>query len=308
MTRMKITKCFEKHTVVYKELPEDVSDHLMTARAVIQRTYKLEAAFDNLISAYKGFKVEVHKENVERLTMGGKVDYIFNHESRANLNRHVSNVLNLSKYYLDANVYSKQTKSFVLNVTGDPELHNKVIAEYNREYDSNKEYVLGCALRNIAQHRVLPVNNLRSGYDASFSEGMLVSRFTLPLSKQEILGDPKVKSEWKGPLREYEGTPDVNVVLDGYIYAITSFHNLNRELSADVYLKAVKYFEQLAKAMRTEFESNEIAIDIVDVDENGNEERLFRLDMGWSEVIPHLRNKNYGLVDPSKVELSSRPR
>ncbi len=309
MVKIKITdRGAVKPTVSYKELSIDVSEDLQAARAVIQRTYKLEAAFDNLLCAYKEFKVQIYKENVERLTMGGDIDYIFDHESRANLNRHVSNVLNLSKYYLDANIYDNQAKSFVLNVTGCQELHDEVTTEYRKEYDSNKEYVLGCALRNIAQHRVLPVNNLCSGYDLGSDARGLVSRFTLPISKTEILGDPKLKNGLKKPLREYEGTPDVNIILDGYVYAISSFHNRNRDLSSDAYLAAVKYFEPLAKAFRKEFESDNIDIDIVDIDEKGNEKRLFGLDMGWADVIPYLRNKNYGLVDPSKIELSCKPR
>ncbi len=151
----------------------------MTSREVFKRVFQLEMYLDNLIEAYKSFKVDIYRVNVSRLTHGVEVDYCFDHEPR--------------------------TKSFVLNVTADQEIPEIIKIECLNKYYEYGEFFLGYKLRNIAQHCMLLENNLCSVYETDTSE------------------------------------------------------------------------------------------------------RLFGLELSWMKVVRYLREKIYGLVDPSRVELSNKP-
>ncbi len=292
----------------YFELSEEDYNDISTSREIIKRSYKLEAAFDNLIEAYKDFKVVIHGENVSRLTMRDCNDYVFNHESRAKLNRCLNSVLNHSKFYTDTHVYKGQKKSFILKVTDDPKLHEQIVKEYCSEYDAKGNYFLGTSLRNIAQHRSSLVNNLSLGYDSGVNGDAMVSRFTLPLSKQSILDDTEVRDDIKDIIRTSDIVLDVNVILDGFVYSIGWFHTRNRELSKKSFDLAWNYWGDFVSKYQNMCSNTATLFDIVEVDEEGNEQRHFSLGTDWMQVIPHLINKNYALVDPSKVELSNKPR
>jgi hypothetical protein len=309
MIKLKTTK-FNGMTpsIEYFELNNDMYNEILATRNLILRVYNLESSFDNLIEAYKDFKVAIHRENVNRLTMGGKLDYVFNHESRARLNRCLNSVLNQSKFYMDSHVYKGQQKSFLLNVTGEPELHKLIVEEYVAEHHANGLYFLGSVLRNIAQHRSSLVDNLSVGFDGGLADETIVARFTLPLSKQSILDDPKIKNYNKLAISESNCVLDVNVILDGFVHSISKFQTRNRELSKKAFDSAWDYWERLTSELQKKHSTTANSFEIVEFDEGGNEQQHFNTCTDWMQVVPHLRNKNYGLIDPSKVELSNKPR
>jgi hypothetical protein len=295
-------------SIEYFEINKDFYNEILTTRDIIKRVYNLESSFDNLIEAYKDFKVAIHRENVNRLTMGGKHDYVFNHESRAKLNRCLNSVLNQSKFYLDSHVYKERKKSFLLNVTNESELHELIVQEYKAENDTKGAYYLGSLLRNIAQHRSSLVDNLSVGLEGGLPEGAIVARFTLPLSKQSILDDPKIKNKIKNVIRESNFVFDVNVILDGFVHSIAKFHSRNRELSQKAFDSACDYWNSLSSELRKKYSTIASSFEIVEFDEVGTEQRHFNISTDWIQVVPHLRNKNYGLIEPSRVELSNMPR
>jgi hypothetical protein len=240
--------------------------------------------------------------------MGSKRDFVFNHESRAKLNRCLNSVLNQSKFYIDSHVYAKQKKSFILNVTKDHELHQLIIREYSDEYDAKGLYFLGSLLRNIAQHRSSLVDNLSVGLEGGLSGEAIVARFTLPLSKQSILDDHKIENKIKDDIRKSNCVLDVNIILDGFVYSIVKFHSRNRELSKNTFDSAWNYWDSLISELQTMHGIAAGSFEIVEFDGEGDEQQHFNISTDWMQVIPHLRNKNYGLIDPSKVELSNKPR
>lgn len=294
-------------SIEYFELNKDIYNEILATRNIIKRVYNLESSFDNLIEAYKDFKVAIHRENVNRLTMGGKRDYVFNHESRARLNRCLNSVLNQSKFYMDSHVYKKQKKSFLLNVTNEPELHKLIVQEYVAEYEANGLYFLGSLLRNIAQHRSSLVDNLSVGLEGGSPEETIVARFTLPLSKQSILDDPKIDNSTKRAIIDSNCVLDVNVILDGFVYSIAKFQTRNRELSQKAFDSAWNHWDRLTSELQQKYGTTANSFEIVEFGEGGNEQQHFNICTDWMQVVPHLRNKNYGLIDPSKVELSNKP-
>lgn len=294
--------------IEYFELNKDLYNEIFTTRNIINRVYNLESSFDNLIEAYKDFKAATHRENVNRMTMGCKHDYVFNHESRAKLNRCLNSVLNQSKFYMDSHVYANKAKSFILNVTQDDQLHQLIIREYSDEHNTKGLYFLGSLLRNIAQHRSSLVDNLSVGFEGGLPEETIFSRFTLPLSKHSILDDPNIKNQYKKAIRESNCGLDVNVILDGFVHSIAKFHGRNRELSQNTFNSAWNYWDTLASELRKKHSITAASLEIVEFDEEEGEKQHFNIVTDWMQVIPHLRNKNYGLIDPSRVELSNKPR
>jgi hypothetical protein len=54
-------------SIEYFEFNKYFYNEILATRDIIKRVYNLESSFDNLIEAYKDFKVAIHREHVNRL-------------------------------------------------------------------------------------------------------------------------------------------------------------------------------------------------------------------------------------------------
>ncbi|BBM63989.1 hypothetical protein VA249_26890 [Vibrio alfacsensis] len=291
-----IKNLIEKHEVSLSDIEYE---KLKNARNVLTRTYEMEVLYDQIIETFVTFKSKMHEFNIRSIQRVKNDDYIHNHEIRSSLNRLAFNILNFSKLYLDKHCFNKQKQSYILKVTGCSDRHNEVLELYHSTHETNKEYALGCALRNVAQHQSLPIDTFNVGLSAQSNNALAISRFTVPLKKDMLSASECIN---KKLLSKFEHDPDLHVVLDRYIYAIGTFHCKNRELASSSISDASKLIKKTAQATNDLFGLNNHLVELVDGSSPSEEETVFTLDLSWYEVVNYLIEKNNLSIDCTQFQ------
>ncbi|WP_045592997.1 hypothetical protein [Vibrio vulnificus] len=291
-----INNQIEKHEFIISDIEYE---KLKDARNVLTRTYEMEVLYDQIIESFVTFKSKMHEFNIRSIQRVMNDDYIHNHEIRSSLNRLAFNILNFSKLYLDKHCFNEKKQSYILKVTGCSDRHNEVLDLYLSTYENNKEYALGCGLRNVAQHQSLPIDTFNVGLSASSNNALAISRFTVPLKKEMLTASACIS---KKLLSKFEHDPDLHVVLDRYIYAIGTFHCKNRELAKNSISDSYKLIEKNAQATNDLFGLNNNLVELVDGSSPSEEETVFTLDLRWYEVVNYLIKKNNISIDCTQFQ------
>ncbi|MDK9770474.1 hypothetical protein [Vibrio sp. B181a] len=284
---------FLTHTT---DLKEEEFYELKIARERLVKVLNHEELYDQVIESYVDAKSAMYEMSIRSLADGINNDYIKGHNKRSKLNRLFFNTLNLSKLYLDRHYRENKGKDhkiksvscFVHGVTNKDTDLDEVASQRSAILELNKDYALGCELRNFVQHASLPVKNFVSGvnYDPETRNSLAV--FHVPLDKQVLIEGGVKKKKLEG----YCDQIDLHKVMDGYINAISEMHMRSRALVATCVEESESLIHQKRKEIESNFEGLQYGVDIVD-----HEKRLFSLHLEWFEVVKHLMKKNSHTLD-----------
>ncbi|WP_299806570.1 hypothetical protein [uncultured Shewanella sp.] len=281
-------------------LDEDIFDEVTCARKTLVDMLDMEITYDQIMEEFTSFKGKMKESNIRILRSGGHRGYEEMHELRSNLNRIAFNLFNLSKFYLDKHCYENQTKSFVLNLTEDKQRHAEVVRQRKVAYENNLYYTFGGVLRNVVQHHLLPVENFRSGISRANLKDKAVSSFSIPIDMNKVAPLVQLKSDKRAldkVLKHEDFKPDLHKILDGYVYALGTFHTLNRTLVTEAVGKAKEVLKDFESKVIVSEGLVEATVRIIDVLENHREVSLFHLDLSWYKVADYLQCKNGRAVD-----------
>lgn len=284
------------------QLSNDELDKLIIAREKLLALLKLEDLYDQIIESFSEFKSQLYSNSLS-LVSNFRRDYNANHEVRSKLNRQLFNTLNLSKLYLDKsyreckdkNGNITKIKSFVKKITNEESLELEVKNFREEIYLNNPEYSLGCALRNLTQHDILPIQTYSIGINHNEKEDnrRILATFQLPLSKSNLLScgiKPKV-------LKLFSETIDLHKVMDEYIYSLSQMHIKNRQLTESSVENSQEIFLSKTKEIEAIYGKSNFGIDVYK-----NNERIFDLELEWYEVVNYLQQKHAVAIDYRNIE------
>ncbi|MFT7009635.1 MAG: hypothetical protein ACJAXJ_004185 [Colwellia sp.] len=280
------------------------------ARNDLLEMLDMEITYDHIMEEFTSFKGKMKESNIRALRGVLYRGHEHIHETRSSLNRTAFNLLNLSKFYLDKHCYDNQSKSFVLNLTANKKLHEEVVKLRRSAFENNLYYTFGGVLRNVVQHHQLPVESMSSGISRANLQDKPISSFSLPIDMNKVAPLVKPNADKRAMakvLEDAEFKPDLHKILDGYVYALGTFHTLNRTLVADAIKDAKRVLREFEiEVMGGEFQPD-TSVRIIDLLEyTGDDEApLFHLDLSWYKVADYLQNKNGRAVDYSQFEFNS---
>jgi hypothetical protein len=260
-------------------------DDLVSARQILTRILSHEELYDQVIESFIEAKSVMYEFSLRSLSDNINGDYINYHNYRSRLNRLYFNTLNLSKLYLDKHYFENKNNvtCYVNRVTGDSEENIKIIKTQREEYyNSDRNYRLGCSLRNYVQHDSLPVNATTRGVRHDSISDKSFAVFHIPLDKQKL----KRGGVKANVLRMFEDKIDLHEVMDGYIHALSAMHMTSRSLVAHSMENALRTFEVYAVRAR------EVGIPRFGVQVLENDIKRFHLEVEWFAVAKHLQRKN----------------
>ncbi|TCN87043.1 hypothetical protein [Shewanella fodinae] len=275
------------------ELSEHEYLELSKARSILSKILSHEELYDQIIESYIDAKSAMYEMSIRSISAMTDIDFVKNHNCRSKLNRLYFNTLNLSKLYLDRHYREHKDKSgsitkitcFAESITKSKSDIDEIKKQRDDLFEKNKDYVLGCELRNFVQHSSLPVKTFTSGVRSSFEEDKASAIFNIPLDKQTLL-DGRVKNKI---LSEYGEKIDLHKVMDGYIHAISEMHLKSRTLVEEYVNKSELLIDKKRLEIEKKYINCEYGIDVVD---NDTEKRLFSLHLEWFSVAKHLMKKN----------------
>ena len=289
-------------------LDEEQSLALDRAREGLKHISDMEHLYDHVFETFTEFKVCLYECNLRFLeeSSSRRSEMVKGQEVRSKLNRKVLNLLNFSKLYLDkhyrAGKGKSESSSYVQKLTGCDESHKKVELQYNEVGESNDDYILGCILRNFAQHSTLPVDSLTSG--ASRKENGIVYSFYTPVDIESVKRNSNNLTRFqRETLGRFSETVDLHSILDGYVYAISQFHHLNRTLTKS----SITAFKKVYDDLQCAADGKQLCDSSLWLfkAENGEATNLIStLGYEWFSVVDHLMKKHHRIVDWDKIEFS----
>lgn len=276
------------------ELSEDEFAPIENSINILRKCLELESIFDLVVEEYWDYRNKIDYWCLRYLS--GLDGFIPNYEVRASINRTAFNFLNLSKLYLDKHFHEDKSACYVFDISGS-EKHKAQVKEHReRIHKENKNYRIGCKLRNKAQHGNLPVDLIV--YSVSYQPSMQQQIFDL---KVEIGVDSLRKLGFTVDSFNDDGPVDLKDILDGYLYAIMQMHFLNRELTDSVVDDAKSAIKNLVskKANSIGYKSyrSEITLD---------QETSINTSLDWFEVAEHLKDKHSKLIDYAKIKIGNK--
>ncbi len=272
------------------EASEQEVKNSLDLRAVLVKALDLEIIYDQIIEAYWDYKNKVNYWNL-RSVSSPYADYILNHEIRSSLNRLAFNLFNLSKLYLDWHFNNKKERCFALELTGDPIAKQKVIEHRSQIYDTNIQYVVGCNLRGHSQHSALPVRGFTTGVRYDQDSSSQTAHFSIYYNYEDLakVGVPKkvLSKDIKLELTD---------IIDGFVYAISQKHMLNRELTGNVIDNArtsiISMWQSYADSVGYQNYRCDVQL------ESG---KRIGLSLEWFEVFDHLKEKHSNAINYSNI-------
>jgi hypothetical protein len=287
---------FDRPKFFRLDLNETQSTELLDAKQVLVKILEYETLFDNLLESYTAFKATLYSKNLQlfKASMSMMIDKRFMHETISDLNRLVFNVLNFSKLYLDKHYHKDQDRTFALKITGNREIHKLVIEHYDQESKLSRDFQFGKFLRNFSQHSVPPIQPITYG----FTRDKKV-HFSLPVDIEALKKDKNYKKVSK----LFQGEDiDLHTILDGYIFLICRFHELNRTLVKERQSSAILIYEKFNTLMEQECNCKG-SVRLNDSDSD----RASSLDPDWYQVIDYLVLKNTKIRNWSDIEFIQYP-
>lgn len=261
------------------EISDEEFKCFIFAKRVLSEYLEIETLFDALMEEYWQYKNSVDYWRLRSVSRSQ--DYKSNYEIRNNLNRITINILNLSKLYLDKHYHQSDGRCYAYNVT-KIEKDKQIISEHKTKlHKENLNYAIGCKLRNKAQHHSLPVSTIVTGIQNRVGQKSQIT-FKIQLDRDYLIGIGISKLR----LADVEHV-NLTDVLDGYIYAISEMHSLNRKIvSAEIENQKDK-IRSITNPRASSTEYSKFVTEI----ENENGE-TYTSDLDWFLVVDHLIEKH----------------
>lgn len=270
------------------KLSEEEFKSLRRALDILERDQEMEMLHDHVLDAFWDYRNKVDYWRLRSLA--GFQTQILSYEVKTTLNRLAFNVLNLSKLFFDKHYHDNDGRCFVFEQTGSLADREVVLTKRENIYRENLRYVVGCKLRNRAQHGHLPVSQFSSGFKLRKTDSQRFIVFNITFNYQELkrlnVPESRLQSEIKLDLTE---------ILDGYVHAVSEMHMQNRILIEEIRSRSHEYLtEILSSALAPE--NGESCF--VDLQSSEDESEYIGLDC--FTLAEHLRKKHPYAIDYSR--------
>ncbi|MFT2098904.1 hypothetical protein ACMUMQ_11155 [Marinomonas sp. 2405UD66-6] len=276
----------------YKDFEVSKSDitKVLGFRNLLVKALDIEIIYDQIIEAYWDYKNKVNYWSL-RSVSSPFADYIFNHEIRSSLNRLAFNLFNLGKLYLDWHYNEKKNRCFSFELTSKVSSKQKVIDHREGIFETNLNYVVGCKLRANSQHSALPVRTFTTGVGYDHDTSSRTANFNIYYYYDDLVkaGVPKERLSKNIKL-------DLTDIIDGFVYAISQKHMLNRKLTAVVVSEARASLMSMWQNYATEAGFDNYRCEV-----HPQENKRIDLSLEWFDVFEHLKEKHRNSINYSKI-------
>lgn len=265
-------------------------DDFKVARGCLLNALELEVIYDQIVESHWDYKNKVNYWNLRSISKP-PADYILNHEIRSSLNRLAFNFLNLSKMYLDMHFHEGKNRCFAFDLNNEAGSKEQIIKQRESIYSSNLDYVVGCKLRSHSQHSSLPVSTFTTNMNFDQSSKESTVNFNINYSYKELVNIdvPKERIDKDTKL-------DLTKIIDGYAFAISEMHALNRELVAPI----VDQSRSLILDMWTD-EIKSVGYEKYYCELEISEGNYTNTTLEWFSVYDHLKAKHAFSVNYSRI-------
>jgi hypothetical protein len=257
----------------------------------LSRKLEIENIFDVFVEEFKSFKSILSQAQLsqEYSNYSKAFAYIENQKVRTKLNVSYLSILNTGKLLLDR-LYNDKSGFSIIN-----DIDKSVMTDFKEKRESlfikNQNYVLGCNLRNLCQHKLLPINRLTLESPQKLTEEKFVTTFILTLSVSSMKKDDRksllqnLVSDFKNKINKIDQI-DLNRVIDGYYEGVFDLIKTFRLLVKGAVKNSEEYFEKLVgKTIDGNIALRPPALYIAN-------QHKFYLDFEWFKVAHYLEEKN----------------
>lgn len=274
------------------EVSESEITKALGYRELLVKALDIEIIYDQIIEAYWDYKNKVSYWSLRSIS-SPSADYVFNHEVRSSLNRLAFNLFNLSKLYLDWHYNKGKKRCFSFELTNEDSAKQQVIDHRCEVYDTNLNYVVGCNLRGHSQHSALPVRTFTTGVRYDRDTSNRTAHFNI-YYRYEDLAKAGVPKE----MLSKDIKLDLTDIVDGFVYAISQKHMLNRKLTEVVVGEARASLTSMWKNYGTKagFENYRCEVRT----EKKSTGRV-GLSLEWFDVFEYLKEKHRISINYSNI-------
>lgn len=267
------------------DVPDSMFQEWYRTRDILVKVLEFEIIYDQVIEAYWAYRNQVNYWNLRSVSRPFS-DYVNNHEIRSSLNRLAFNLLNLSKLYLDWHFNKDRKRCFASEITDDESTKKEVDSQRKHIYESNLNYVIGCKLRGHSQHSALPVSSFTTGLRYAQETRAKTVHFSIYYYHDDLdkIGVPKGRIHRDIKL-------DLTDILDGYIFAISEMHMLNRKLTESVVFQTQTKFLDLWQNQISQTGCSSYRCEIYTNDQ------VFYQSLDWFKVFDYLKTKHSSAID-----------
>jgi hypothetical protein len=266
----------------------------------------IEESLDFILENYFEFELELLSISTKQMIFNNP-EYFLIQNGKMTLIRRISNLLTACKMYLD------QCPHHINNIFGNgSEVGSKFKMECQNKYDSSLSYRVMEAIRNYAQHRGMPFQNIIIQYKSDFTQN---ERFLTPIivpqiSIAEIETDKEFKNKVLREMREayQDDILDIRPLIREYIERIYLIQESIRTDIDDVSILWEKEIQDNIKRIQNSFGS-EIptnSISLIARGENFKIKNRTSLFPGFIEMRKFLIRKNNGVNNLSNRFVTNR--
>ncbi|ALQ55597.1 hypothetical protein PI2015_2320 [Pseudoalteromonas issachenkonii] len=258
-------------------------------RSLLAKALDIETIYDQIIEAYWDYKNKVNYWELRSVSFPF-ADYIFNYEVRSSLNRLAFNLFNLSKLYLDWHYNEKKNRCFSFELTNDDSIKQQVLEHRSEIYNANLNYVVGCKLRGHSQHSSLPVRCFTTSVRYAPDTLNQTAHFGIFYNYKDLeeAGVPE-------KMLHKDIKLDLTDIIDGFVYAISKMHMLNRKLTKIAVSEAQTSLRTMCKnyATKAGFKNYICKVE--------HQHKSIDLSLNWFEVYEHLKEKHRDSINYSDI-------
>lgn len=206
------------------EINRGIFEEITRAKSVLSGALAIERKFDILLFNYADFENALSEGGslIEQYEPG---DLWVSHELHRLFGVRVTNLLSSARLFIDS------SKSDIKMCTQDFESAQSFIErEFSKHYDDKEGYRLMEALRNYAQHKNVPITNIKVHRSVTGLKGQS-KEIKLFVRRDELLKERKIK---KNVIREYDSDIEITEAIDEYVGSLCAVNDSVRTYSEEI--------------------------------------------------------------------------